>query len=551
MTAPDIFLSYNREDQAVAKRFAESFVREGFDVWWDVTLRSGEAYDRVTEEALRMAKAVVVLWSKRSVESRWVRAEASIADENGTLVPAKIEACDLSVMFRLTQTADLSHWQGEAHDPAWQSFLGDVRRMVGNEFLEVTAKPISAPITTDSGIPIVAVLPITCRRGNEELEFFAEDLTEAITAELSHDSYCDVTVATVTTSMCGGTLNYREQRRELGARYLFVGKVRSAADTIQLNMQMIATAAGKVVWSKRFVGKAEWTEASLEKIAITVASELSEQLLTAEVNRATTKPGPHSGWDHFLRAVAVLARQSTDSIQKAIDECRHAVAAAPDFGLAHALLVSALGARWRFSAEFDEAQIQEMRAHTQRALQLSGDDPTVIAMLIGFFGVDDPETALNLAKRAVELYPNHPRSHFVLASANLVLGNVSEAIAALEHQERLTPFDRTRYMSSMLLGICRMLEGELIRAEEELDKSLAIHPDFAAAIKWKAIVVSQRGKGGAPALIKRLREIEPAITINQHVREMMTYSGISDRLGEPVAILRRLWQETEGHAASG
>jgi hypothetical protein len=59
---PDIFLSYNREDQATARRFAEGFEREGFNVWWDVTLRSGEAYDEVTEKALREARAVVVLW---------------------------------------------------------------------------------------------------------------------------------------------------------------------------------------------------------------------------------------------------------------------------------------------------------------------------------------------------------------------------------------------------------------------------------------------------------------------------------------------------------
>ena len=61
---PDIFLSYNREDQAGARRFAEAFEDEGFAVWWDTTLRAGEAYDEVTETALRTAKAVVVLWSR-------------------------------------------------------------------------------------------------------------------------------------------------------------------------------------------------------------------------------------------------------------------------------------------------------------------------------------------------------------------------------------------------------------------------------------------------------------------------------------------------------
>jgi len=56
---PDIFLSYNREDQARAKVFAEAFEAQGFQVWWDVGLRIGEAYDQVTEKAVKTAKAVM------------------------------------------------------------------------------------------------------------------------------------------------------------------------------------------------------------------------------------------------------------------------------------------------------------------------------------------------------------------------------------------------------------------------------------------------------------------------------------------------------------
>ena len=40
MTTSDIFLSYNREDAAVAKRYADAFAHEGLSVWWDATLRS-------------------------------------------------------------------------------------------------------------------------------------------------------------------------------------------------------------------------------------------------------------------------------------------------------------------------------------------------------------------------------------------------------------------------------------------------------------------------------------------------------------------------------
>jgi Tol biopolymer transport system component len=127
---PDIFLSYSREDQTTARLFAEGFEREGFSIWWDARLNAGEAFDQVTEKALREAKAVVVLWSKKSVDSRWVRAEAMQANDNKTLVPVMIEPCKRPIMFELTHTADLSQWTGDRKENAWQSFLAGVRLFV-------------------------------------------------------------------------------------------------------------------------------------------------------------------------------------------------------------------------------------------------------------------------------------------------------------------------------------------------------------------------------------------------------------------------------------
>ena len=52
---PDIFLSYNREDQSRAKLFAEGFERAALKVWWDVGLRTGEAVLLVATAAHRPA----------------------------------------------------------------------------------------------------------------------------------------------------------------------------------------------------------------------------------------------------------------------------------------------------------------------------------------------------------------------------------------------------------------------------------------------------------------------------------------------------------------
>ena len=186
----DIFISYGHDDHAAAKRFADAFAAEGLTVWWDTAIRSGEAFDEVIEAALRAAKAVVVLWSPRSAASRWVRAEATIADRCKTLVPVTIEPCERPIMFELTQTADLSHWTGDPADKAWQAFLGDVRRMAAKAIEPIQQAPTTnaTPPTVEETLrpgqsgsaPSLAVLPFTNRSGLPEDDVFAEGMVEDV-----------------------------------------------------------------------------------------------------------------------------------------------------------------------------------------------------------------------------------------------------------------------------------------------------------------------------------------------------------------------------------
>lgn len=147
MSGPDIFISYCRQERPAARLFAEAFADEGFKVWWDAVLHSGETFDEVIERELRAAKAVVVLWSPRSVTSRWVRAEATQADRLNKLVPVIIEACTLPIIFELTHTADLAEWQGDRSDHRWQSLVRDLRRHIGpkEEAPVLKAEPLAEP----------------------------------------------------------------------------------------------------------------------------------------------------------------------------------------------------------------------------------------------------------------------------------------------------------------------------------------------------------------------------------------------------------------------
>ena len=173
MAGTDIFLSYARTDQATARIFAECFVQEGFSVWWDASLHSGQTFDEVIEQNLRDAKAVVVLWSPRSVASRWVRAEATLADRRNKLAPAIIEPCDRPIIFELTHAADLTEWAGDTSDPRWRNFMHDLRRLVEAEADPASpspVKPVSMPQASASK-PAPAATRQPLRPGSAEVIF--------------------------------------------------------------------------------------------------------------------------------------------------------------------------------------------------------------------------------------------------------------------------------------------------------------------------------------------------------------------------------------------
>ena len=67
-----IFISYANEDRQKAEVLAHALEQKGWSVWWDRKIPFGQSFDQVIEANLTSAKCVLVLWTKTSVESRWV-----------------------------------------------------------------------------------------------------------------------------------------------------------------------------------------------------------------------------------------------------------------------------------------------------------------------------------------------------------------------------------------------------------------------------------------------------------------------------------------------
>ncbi|HTX48334.1 MAG TPA: AAA family ATPase, partial [Caulobacteraceae bacterium] len=81
------------------------------------------------------------------------------------LVPVTIEPCKRPIMFELTQTADLSGWDGTAAHGGWRAFLGDVRRLVGKDAAPSPSAPPPDPVPAAGQPSVLAAGNLPRRRG--------------------------------------------------------------------------------------------------------------------------------------------------------------------------------------------------------------------------------------------------------------------------------------------------------------------------------------------------------------------------------------------------
>jgi hypothetical protein len=113
----DVFISYAREDRPTVEMLAVALKKSGYTAWWDGHMEPDEQRPADPAAEFDAARAVCVLWSKHSVVSPRVNAEADLARQRGRLTPVALEGVAPPADFASLHPIDFTRWRNGEGEP--------------------------------------------------------------------------------------------------------------------------------------------------------------------------------------------------------------------------------------------------------------------------------------------------------------------------------------------------------------------------------------------------------------------------------------------------
>lgn len=420
-----IFISYARSTEAEARRIADALRALGYGVWRDDELPAHRAYSDVIEERLRAAEAVVVLWSAEAVKSQWVRAEAEMAREAGTLVQLSLDGSTPPLPFNQIQCADLRDWSGDETSPGWLKVTASVAELTakgstpGRDVLPTQLSPASPRKFA------VGVMPFADSAGLSTGDDFADGLTAEIATALSRFLALSVVDAGP------------------AARYVVEGVVRRSGTQARINVQL-RDAVGQRVWAERFDGDLADAFALQDDVAATAAGRIEGAILANETQRLLSRPVDSlSAHELWLRARESIRRAGLDHVDDIETFAARAVELDPRHAPSLALQACALGFRIAFAgAGAETAPLQNRLKQTvEQALAHGADDPEVLVFVGEALLLADRDmvSARALVDRALEMNPGLGVAWDISANIRVQNGEYEDALRRYRRCLHLDP----------------------------------------------------------------------------------------------------------------
>lgn len=302
---------------------------------------------------------------------------------------------------------------------------------------EEAATAVVRPV--ESGLS-VAVLVFTNQSGDANQDYFSDGLTEDITRALGR--FKELTVLAY-----GAVLPFRNKElplpdigRALNARYLVSGSVRRMGQRVRVTVQLSDAATSTQLWAEQYDDELSDIFAVQERIARRVAGTLASSLQQIALQESLRKPTDNlAAYDLVLRSRALANDTTRASNKSAREMLERVMQMAPGYADAYAELADIYFQRATFGwSEFAQLDVETAIRLARKAIDLDPDCVLGHSVLArAYTAVLKYDLGLAESERALQINPSDAEVLLARAAVLLWTGRVDESIATAEAAGRL------------------------------------------------------------------------------------------------------------------
>lgn len=333
----------------------------------------------------------------------------------------------------------------------------------------------------------IAVLPFSNISPDPADEYFADGMTEELTATMSRIGGLKVIARTSVMGYKGTQKKISDVARELEVGTVLEGSVRKAGDRVRITIQLIDSKTSEHLWAESYERELKDVFAIQSEVSKVVAESLKVHL-TPQEKVLVGKEQTESTEAHtvYLKGRFYWNERTEENTKKALAYFERAVAADPGFALAYSGISDCYNVLVDYGWMDPAKALPLSEKNARRAIELDESlaegHASLGSVLASTWKFRAAESEF---KRAIELRPSYSPAYHWFALMLNQLGRPEEAF-----QRELDALDIDPYSMTSGLGACVALYimGRYSEALTRLTKLAQEFPEYVGIAFWKSTV---------------------------------------------------------------
>lgn len=290
----------------------------------------------------------------------------------------------------------------------------------------------------------IAVLPFDNFSGDPEQQYFADGMTEALTAELGQIRSLRVPSRTSVMLYKRANKPLREIARELDVDALVEGSVTRSRDRVGVTVQLLDGSRDQHLWGEVYERDSRNVLALQHELARAITEQLKISLTPQEQQHLrSASPVNPDAYSAYLHGRYYWYKRTNEAFQRSIQYYEQAIAGDPGYAPAYAGLADAyalLGSSPNDALPPNEA-MPKAKAAAQKALQIDDGLAEAHASLAYVSMVYEWNwaTAEKEFQRAIEINPHYAGAHEWYAQLLAARGREEEALSEVKKARDADP----------------------------------------------------------------------------------------------------------------